>query len=418
MCIIISAIFFFDLMIIFPPFTQGDGYGDYPPATDGDWIIENDTYVSEEVIVIEGNIEVKNNATLTLENVTLMINSTTKNIHGIYVDGNSTLNVYNSDITNLSGPYIFFVDGNMTLESSTVSNMMFGIDIEYGDVYIANCSIFSNNQYNQYGVRINGSPILFNNYIHSLHRGIVINYGGAPILINNTITLNNYGVVSVAFGFATLIGNNISNNELGGISIELGYFWFQNNTIFSNGGFGINGDHASINATGNLIYDNERWGIFSWGAPIFHKNNTFQKNGLQNDQGNILLQWDVLFRVFDHNNEELKDVNLTIYDSHGNVMWSGETIGNIRALQLREYEILGDGTELVHTPFTVKVRKGTFTNSTTADIRNNMEVRIVLNTEKKEYKFPFWGLMVVLGVWLIVLVMVIIGAIVTIKNRK
>lgn len=401
---------------------QGEGTGDYPPPNEGDWIIVNDTCVSNENIAIEGNLTVLENATLTLENVILQINSTSNNIHGIYVDEGGTLNVHNSSITNLSGPYIFTVDGNMTLESSMVSNMRYGIDIEYGDVFIANTTIFNNNQYNFYGLRINGSPTLLNNYIHSNHRGIVINYGGAPYLINNTITSNNYGVVCVAFGFATLVGNNISNNVLGGVTVELGYFEFHNNVIASNGGFGILSDHASINATNNTIYNNERWGIFSWGAPIFLENNTFVKDGEYNGEGDVLLEWDVLIKVFDQNNESLENVELILYNDLGDVVWNGTTIGNVRTLVLREYEIVNGSTLILHSPYRVSATKGTFTNTSIVDVMENRIILVIIEIEEekqvKEYEFPFWGLVVVLGIWLTIFILMIVGLVATLRNRK
>jgi parallel beta-helix repeat protein len=415
----------FSLVNFFPYFTTditGEGTGDYPPPNEGDWVIVNDTRVSNENTILEGNLRVLENATLTLENVILQINSSGNNVHGIYVDEGGTLNVYNSNITNLSGPYIFTVDGNMTLESSIVSNMMYGIDIEYGDVFIANSTIFNNNQYNFYGLRINGSPTLLKNYIHSNYRGIVINYGGAPLLINNTITSNNYGIVSVAFGFATLIGNNISNNALGGVTIELGYFEFHNNVITSNGGFGILSDHASINATNNTIYNNERWGIFSWGAPIFLKNNTFVKDGEYNGEGDILLEWDVLIKVFDQNNESLENVELTIYNDLGDIVWNGTTIGNVRTLVLREYEMVNGSTLILHSPYRVSATKETFTNTTIVDVKENRIILVFIEIEEEkqveEYEFPLWGMVVVLGIWLTVIILMIVGQVVTLQNKK
>ncbi len=310
----------------------------------------------------------------------------------------------------------------MTLESSIVSNMMYGIDIEYGDVFIANSTIFINNQYNFYGLRINGSPTLLNNYIHSNHRGIVINYGGAPLLINNTITSNNYGVVSVAFGFATLIGNNISNNVLGGVTIELGYFEFHNNVISSNGGFGILSDHASINATNNSIYNNERWGIFSWGAPLFLENNTFVKDGEYNGEGDVLLEWDVLIKVFDQNNESLENVELTIYNDPGDIVWNGTTIGNVRTLVLREYEIVNGSTLILHSPYRVMANKENFTNTTIVDVEENRIILVIIEIEEEkqveEYEFPLWGMMVVAGIWVTIVILMIVGLIITLRNKK
>jgi parallel beta-helix repeat protein len=401
---------------------QGEGTGDYPPPNEGDWVVENETHVSNENIVLEGNLKVLESATLTLENVILQINATSNDIHGIYVYEGGTLSVYNSNITNISGPYVFTVDGNMILESSIVSNMMYGIDIEYGDVFIANSTIFNNNQYNFYGLRINGSPTLLNNFIYSNYRGIVINYGGAPLLINNTITSNNYGVVCVAFGFATLIGNNIINNVLGGVTVELGYFEFHNNVIASNGGFGILSDHASINATNNTIYNNERWGIFSWGAPLFLENNTFVKDDEYNGEGDVLLEWDVLIKVFDQNNESVENVELTIYNDLGDIAWNGTTIGNVRTLVLREYEMVNGSAPTQHSPYRISATKKSFTNTTIVDVKENRIILVVIEIEEQkqveEYEFPLWGLVVVAGIWLFVFIILIAGIAVTIKNKK
>ncbi|UCG69910.1 MAG: right-handed parallel beta-helix repeat-containing protein [Thermoplasmata archaeon] len=414
----IVIIFFLLLNFIVIPSTDsnGDGIGDYPPPNNGDWIIRNETSVSNETILLLGNLEVEENASLTLSNVTLLINSSIGDIHGIYVDKGGSLNVYNSNISNLSGPYIFTVDGDMILESSLVSNMLYGIDIEYGDVFIANSTIYNKNQYNMYGLKINGSPTLINNYIHSNHRGIAINFGGAPLLINNTITSNNYGVVSIAYGFATLIRNNISYNILGGITVELGHFEIHNNKVASNGGFGIESDHASINATNNTIYDNERWGIFSWGAPLFLENNTYDVNGMHNGEGDVLLEWDVLIKVFDQNNESIESVDLTIKDDQGDIVWSGTTIGNVRTLVLREYEIVNGGTLILHSPYRVSGTKDNFSNTMIVDVKENRVILVTIEIEKDE--FPLWGLLVVIGIWMTALILIIIGLILNLRNKR
>jgi parallel beta-helix repeat protein len=400
---------------------KGDGLGDYPPPDNGDWIIRNETFVSNETILLFGNLDVEDNASLTLSNVTLLINSIISDIHGIFVDGKGEFNVYNSNISNLSGPYVFTVAGDMIIESSIVSNMFFGIDIEYGDVLIANSTIHNNNQYNMYGVKINGSPTLLNNQIYSNHRGVVINFGGAPLLINNTISSNNYGVVCIAYGFATLIGNKILNNTLGGITVELGHFEIHNNEIASNGGFGIESDHASINATNNTIYDNERWGIFSWGAPLLLANNKYDVNGMENGEGDVLLEWDVLINVFDQNNKSIESVDLTIYDDPGDFVWSGTTIGNVRTLVLREYEIV-KGETIVHSPYRVSGTKDNFSNTTIAQVKENRIIIVTIEIEKdrqaKEYEFPFWGLVVVVGIWVMALILMIVGLILNRRNKR
>ncbi|UCE74075.1 MAG: right-handed parallel beta-helix repeat-containing protein [Methanomassiliicoccales archaeon] len=417
--IIVLIICLLNFSIVLLPNVEAEGVGDYPVPDEGDWLIQNDTYVHDENIHLNGSITILENGTLTLDNVTLTLNSSSSAVLGIFVKVGGTLNIYHSDITSSNGPYLFNVDGYMTMESSIISRLVLGIAINYGDVTIANSTIYNNDQY---AIRCNGSPVLKNNHIHSNHGGILISWGGAPLLSNNTISSNEWGVVCLAIGYGTLIGNDISDNAQGGITVELGHFEIHNNTIYSNGGFGITSDHASINATNNTIYDNERWGIYSWGAPIFHKDNTFEKNGKYNKEGDVLQVWDVLIKIFDADNQSLENVNLTIYDSLGDIIWRGNTIGNIRTVVLREYELKNDRTEVVHTPFTIKASKEAYFNSTIVDVGSNTEIIIVIDYREKEEEpedtIPFWGLVALGGIWIVIIIFILVGLIITLRNRK
>jgi parallel beta-helix repeat protein len=410
----------FCLANFFPYFTteiQGEGTGDYPPPNEGDWVIRNETHVQDEIIIINGSINVLKNATLILNNVTILFNSSLSEPLGIYVYGE--LKIFNSNITALRGAYIFQVDGNMTIKNSEISRVTGGISIDYGEVLIANSTIFNNLEYAMVCL---GNPILDNNTIYSNYGGILTGFGAAPIICNNTITSNEWGIICNSMGFARIRGNYIFNNSLGGIIVELGQFEIHSNIIASNGGFGVRSDHATINANNNIIYDNERWGIFSLGTPITQENNSFEKDGRYNGEGDVLQEWEVEIKIFDAKNKTLNLVNLTIHDRLDNLIWTGDTIGNVRTVILREYELFNNGSELVHTPFTIKAKKGTSSNSTNVVVNDNINILIVLDykadSERKEYEFPFWGLAVVAGIWLFVFIMVIAGIAVTIRNKK
>ena len=406
---------------------MGDGAGDYPAPGTGDWIIRNQTYVSHETIVLEGELRVLDNATLILDNVTILFNSTTNGPKGILVERGSSLNILNSNITDLIGFFNFDVLGNMTLENSFISRVTGGIFIEYGDVRINNCQIYNNLDFAIAGF---GDPVITNNTIFSSHGGILTGFGSAPFIYNNTIISNDWGIICNSYGFADIIGNNISGNSLGGINVKLGHFDIHNNTISSNGGFGIRSDHAIINATNNLIYDNERWGIYSLDAPIISENNYFERNGRYNKEGDILQEWEVLIQVFDTLNNSLDNVNISVFDQHEDLMWSGNTIGNVRIIVLREYESRDNGTLLTHTPFTINAKIGIYSNSTTLDITdsemsifesNTLNIIVDIEEEEgqvEEYEFPFWGLIVVVGIWVFVLIMIVIGIVYSLSMKK
>lgn len=406
---------------------MGDGTGDYPAPDKGNWIIANETYVSNETIVLEGGLRVLDNATLFLENVTILFNSTANGPNSIIVEWGSSLIIRNSNITDLIGFFNFDVLGNMTLEDSSVSRVTGGIFIEFGDVRINNCRIYNNLDFAIVGF---GNPEITNNTIYSSHGGILTGWGSAPYIYNNTIISNEWGIICNSYGFANIISNNISGNSLGGINVELGHLDIHNNIISSNGGFGIRSDHAVINATNNLIFDNERWGIYSLNAPIISENNYFERDGKYNKEGDVLQEWEVLIRVFDTHNNSLNNVNISVHDQHEDLIWTGNTIGNVRIIVLREYESRENGTLITHTPFMINAKLGIYTNSTTLDITDSemsifesSTLNIVVDIEEEErqveeYKFPVWGLNVVLGIWVFVLIMIILGIIMVSRDKK
>jgi hypothetical protein len=423
------------IAIVFVPALHvgGEGTGDYPPPSLGDWVVQNHTYVSNETIILNGDLIIEDNATLTFDNITLLFNSTLIFTKGIFVDWGSTLNITNSNITTLKGLFTFDIFGNMTLKDSSISNTTGGIFIEFGNVIIDNCLIYNNLDF---AISVFGHPQITNNTIIGNHGGILTGFGSSPFIFNNTIKYNEWGIICNSAGFAKIIGNDISDNSLGGITVELGHFDIHNNTISSNGGLGIKSDHAKLNVTNNTIYDNERWGIYSLGAPITQEKNYFEKDGKFNGEGDVLLEWEVLISVNDQDNNSLENVNITIYDQHDTLTWNGSTIGNIRFVTLREYEITNNGTLLIHTPFTINATFGNFSNSTTLDIigskmsifeSNTADVIIEIEEEPipepivepvvEEYVFPTWGLVVVALIWILVAILLVAGIIYNIRRR-
>jgi parallel beta-helix repeat protein len=424
--LILVICFLFTILIPLPT-SVADGTGNYPAPSQGDWAIENDTHVFNETIILYGDLNVTNNSTLTLENVKLLFNSSLNISREIYVDWGATLNIYNSSISSLNKYYSFEVNGNMTIEHSNISHTTGGIFIKYGDVLISNSTLHHN-----YGAALTcfGSPTITNNYIHSNNIGIATSFYSGPYIYNNTIKFNEWGMISNAVGLATIIGNDVSNNSEDGIVVELGHLEIHENTIASNGGYGIKSDHASINATNNYIYDNKLWGIYSLKAPIFQEDNYFEKNGKYNSDGDVVLVWEVLIRVFDANNESVHGVNLTVYDFQNNLVWSGDTAGNARSIRLREYELKNNGTKTNRTPHTVLVKKDIYSNATTFDVSESkpaifesLTVDIILEIEDKDETVidsspSEWIIWLISIIWLIALIFFVIGFVVTSKKRR
>ena len=117
-------------LVLVDSFRSGDSplpaFGpDTPPPSNGDWIIdETGNNVNNTTIILSGNLNVTT-GDLTLDNVTLIINSTTDGQYGINVSAGGVLTLTNCNITAFDGSlhYRFAVYGMMTMDRCDVSEM-------------------------------------------------------------------------------------------------------------------------------------------------------------------------------------------------------------------------------------------------------------------------------------------------------
>lgn len=120
------------------------GTGDYPPPPSGNWWVQNPTTVSNETLVVEGALYVYL-GTLTLDNVTLLFNSSVSAMYGIYIYGSpSTLYVNNSVVTTADQTqrFYWYSYGTLRVERSNISRMStYGIYTYSGDLVIRNNNI-------------------------------------------------------------------------------------------------------------------------------------------------------------------------------------------------------------------------------------------------------------------------------------
>lgn len=123
--LIVVIFLLINIVIIYVPSTvKSDWVGDYPPPSDADWIISQDTYVGNETWVIEKNITVMSGATLTLQNVTLRMNST------------STLG-NNNRIEVLSGGILIIRDGDEDNSTTNDASKIIRNNPSYGYLFTA-----------------------------------------------------------------------------------------------------------------------------------------------------------------------------------------------------------------------------------------------------------------------------------------
>lgn len=245
--------------LIYTPDTSACWYNSSHP-TYPDWNITEtaDCTVSDGEIELAGNLTVYGN--LTLDNVTLIFNTTT--------DGERKIEVYNGGLMNITA------SSNIT-SNDTSYEFLFTVNsgsiFEMRDSYLRECGYNSSNP----GLNIETNNTIFqNNSIRNSHYGIYLNNSDNNIITNNTIRFN-YDGIFINYSSDNNIENNTINNNVYGLEDTYGIFittnspnnTINNNEIYSN----MNGiaftDSLDNNITNNTIYSN------LWNGLTLHNSN-------------------------------------------------------------------------------------------------------------------------------------------------
>jgi len=217
---------------------SGTIVGDTPPAS-GDWIVNNDTYVADEVITLTGNLMV--NAKLDLVNTTIQFNVSSDGEYGINVTSTGELNINQSSIIQSCTDYnYFFVVNNgasFTIEDSIIQDcgwadftagdalLSRGLMIKTDNVSIINTSIYVDSGYGIRGVTLYyaDNATIKDNYIEASvtstdNWGIYLTHSNGNTIYNNTIKTTGKKGHGIFLSYSK--NNNISSNSISVSGIE------------------------------------------------------------------------------------------------------------------------------------------------------------------------------------------------------
>lgn len=301
-CLLITLFISQLIIVVFPLGDTALGEGDYPPPSQGDWIISTDTYVKGETITVERNITVESGGKLTLDNVTLMINTTNYGDARIKVKNGSELNIINNSMikegeTKVNYDFEFENGSRGLISNSTIRDCGWndggagqssgGILIRSDDVVIENSTI----QHGHSGiVIIASSPSIKNNEIkHNQNYGINIRLG-APIIQGNTIFNNPVGILAI-YVELTLLDNVIRDNG-DGAKFIYSSVTMKGDKVLSNAredcttgscssqerGLGIYAEYAYLTTNDVNISDNNDDGILAYKVGLEIQNSFFSDN--------------------------------------------------------------------------------------------------------------------------------------------
>lgn len=246
-----------------------------------DWIVSANETVTGETVILMENLTVKAGATLTLDDVTLIINSTYPGQHGIFVEAGASLVVNNSRfkdhfvsenevvwmgremVDNPPMGYFLVSEGTLTITGSTIQHMwrmgeewpVSGIQAEAGTLEITD-STLSNN------------------------------FMSAVSLDNATAKIDNVDIVSNAWdgiysntSDLTVTNSRINQNGWHGFSAQMSTIMVDGTNISLNGRYGMNiGGVENLQMTNSSFYKNRERAMYFGYVTATIENTTIHSN--------------------------------------------------------------------------------------------------------------------------------------------
>jgi hypothetical protein len=245
----------------------------------GPWNITTTKSYSNRTIEVTGNITVRSGGELILDNVTLIMNSSSAEEYFLVVQGGGNLEVVNGSkvMNNITqdSPYYIIVEGDAgaTITDSEIlrmGNQSFGQDFTFN--------------YSRVGLLVqSGAVTIKNNHIADGYAGCICTKLGflpiVPTIQDNVFENNTFGL-GVSMGCSPILGgNSYIDNEVGvGDFLKLLSSLNIHDETFDGNIIGIGAYTATISITDSVIVNSTAIGIAGFGGSIINGDNVVLKD--------------------------------------------------------------------------------------------------------------------------------------------
>ena len=413
---------------------NSDGSGNYPPPEDGDWIINEKTYVGNETIELNGNLIIEEGASLTLKNVTVILNCTNDGEYKILVNGGGSFSILDLDNNQLTKfdksnitsknpdyEYKFLVEkgAEFVMKNSELSECGYesgddgsgGLTIKTDNSIIENSNFYNNERgiylYAAKNSKITNNVIYSNNWegiylkdsdenkqiknndISKCKYGIRLYSSDDNEIKDNKVFPNNQrGIYIFSSSNNQIINNNFSNNDFGIYLQSSSNNQFKNNQVFSSNFDGAyissSTDNQIINST---VIDSGRYDFaLSSSSSLTIINTTFDQDNVYFDDGEseLKVNWYLSIYVVDKNAYIVPKARIRIQDNEfGNYdeTYTTDLEGVVQWINLTEYSEKKFSGRTYYTYYNISVDKYNEENSTDIDLNQNTEITIILEME-------------------------------------
>jgi parallel beta-helix repeat protein len=330
-----------------PPPPDDNVNGTYTQYIEGDWVVNQTVSLSDEIIVLTGNLTIESGGSLTLKNVTLAMNSSSASGQKIInVNNGGSLIVTDGDNDpTTSHDFSNITDSPFDIDDDSGTDISYQLFVYPGAFFSINNSIIHECGYNN----IKGLMILTNEKV-IIENCTFIDKWGLSYESKGNITIKNckflwckYSIYlrSGAENF-NIINNDISYGEYGfyGLNVKNGYI--SGNEIYHcDRAIQVSGSNFVIN--NNLIHNNSAVRVMAPNQPAVELQITNSEfcNNIIKDNGNFnssLFNCDGL-KMFDCDNvrfnnniiENTKNSSGIVFQSCSNMFYNNNSIiGNYK----------------------------------------------------------------------------------------
>lgn len=248
LCAIVPFIMLMVLVVVL----SLNAIGHTPPPQMGDWIISDETSISNDKIVMNGNIYVKNGGKLVLNNVELLFKDGGKTKYMFKVETGGILQMDSCTIEGYEGARYYFMaerDTNIKISSCKIKNVG---DMAHPPSKAGLCILTSD-------------AVIENSIITEGYDGVVVHGNVAPSIISCKIYNNSGHGIRCVYSYPKISSCEIYENGGHGIFVNESYPTITNGKLYNNLKkniytddksfitWSINGETSVINGTSSII---------------------------------------------------------------------------------------------------------------------------------------------------------------------
>jgi hypothetical protein len=224
------------------PIVLKEKYGSKWVFRNEDWIINKTTVANDQVIMLSGDIVITNGGSLTLSNITLLMNCTANGTYRISVGDGGTLRVLSSRITSYNTSLRYDMNYEKGASGRIADSVLEYIGYPGG---------------RSRGLEINGSLVeMYSTELRYNYYGVFINNSNLPLMVNDRIHHSDINGIFASNSSVSMVAGEIHSNKNSGFACVNSFVTIKETVIRGNNIYSILSSNSTLGINKASIHDN------------------------------------------------------------------------------------------------------------------------------------------------------------------